>query len=246
MRQIDSSPFIHLTINLLVYDSEGDATQVLVLGCNLREVNNTINHFHAMEDIRTKMQTSRSGTTVTITNPDGTYGLAQCFGDRSTSECLLYYAVARATLSICFSSNGSRVLLNGFFMRFEAYNFFGEQGGPGHAFECANSTMRDNAFEKSARKVVLQAVKTAPKSKNYHARTHAVISATANNYVYAVADCWSTLDPASCRTCLQTAGNSMLDCLPSSSGLAINTGCFMRYYNSSSSYPDNKRPSKGK
>lgn len=243
---IDSMLFIYLTVH--VYPDGGENSKFILMGCANKQVKNNITKFipnfvHAMEDITTKMQTSSFGTTVTATKPDIIYGLAQCFGDLSTSECLLCYAVARTTLTRCLPGNGGQVYLNGCYMRFENYSFFGQQAGNFSYSRCANEMMRDNVFAESARKDVLEAVATAPKRKN--AITEALISPKTNNSVYAVADCWNTLDTDSCETCLQKAAASMLSCLPASQGSSLYSGCFMRYYVSNLSYTECKRSSKG-
>lgn len=111
---------------------------------------------------------------------------------------------------------------------------------------CPNSTTRNNAFQQSVRNAVTQAVETASKNNNYHARTQALISRTANNSIIAVAGCLFTLDADSCGNCLQKAAKSVLDCLPRSEGYALYTGCFMLYYESNSVYPHHKSLSKGK
>ncbi|PWA98031.1 cysteine-rich receptor-like protein kinase 2 [Artemisia annua] len=231
-----------------VYPDGGENSEVILLSCASQQIKNITkfipNFLHAMEDITTKMQTSFFGTNVTAIKPDIIYGLAQCFGDLSTSECLLCYAVARTTLTRCLPGNGGQVYLNGCYMRFENYSFFGQQAGNFSYSRCANEMMRDSVFVESARKAVLQAVETAPKSKN--ARTEALISPKTNNSVYAVADCWNTLDTDSCGACLQKAAAPMLSCLPASQGSSLYSGCFMRYSVSDLSYTERKRSFKGK
>ncbi|CAI9265583.1 unnamed protein product [Lactuca saligna] len=144
------------------------------------------------------MRTSQFGTVVTSTAPDRTYGLAQFYGDLSTGECNLCYDVASSSLPGCLPSNGGRVYLTGCFMRYENYSFFEEHTGQEDRVICVNKTMRNNAFEQSASKAVFQTVKNAPKSKEYNAGKQALISGTENKSVYAMADCWRTLDTDSC------------------------------------------------
>lgn len=207
----------------------------------------TLNFGQAMADISTKMQTSHFGTAVTGTEPDKAYGLAQCYGDLSTHECNLCSAKALTTLLGCSPRNGGWVYLTGCFMRYANYSFFGEHTGEEDRAICVNKTRRNNAFEQSASKAVFQTVETAPKSKEYHAGKQALISGTANKSVYAMADCWHTLDTDSCAYCLQKAARSMLGCLPESEGYALHTGCFMKYSDSNFLYPDHHNTlSKGK
>ncbi|CAI9275121.1 unnamed protein product [Lactuca saligna] len=178
-----------------------------------------------MADISTKMETSHFGTTVTGIKADKVYRLAQCYGGVSSRECNLCSAKALTTIPGCLPSTGGRVYLSGCFMRYENYSFFGEHTGEEDRFICVNKTRRNNAFEQSTSKVVFQTVEAAPKSKEYHAGKQALISGTENKSVYAMADCWRTLDIDSCAYCLQKAATSMLGCLLVSEEYALGCIC---------------------
>lgn len=199
-----------------------------------------------MEDINIKMQTSHTGTVVAGTAPDTNYVLSQCYGDLSTTECLLCCAEARTSLPSCLPNIGGRVYLNGCFMRFQNYSFFEEITGQQDRIICNNNTLNKNGFEESASKAVLEAVETAPTKWDSHAGTQVLISGTGNKSAYATGDCWSSLTVDLCEECLQKASKSMLGCLPGSEGYALYTGCFMRYSDTNITNPDYKRHSKGK
>lgn len=47
--------------------------------------------------------------------------------------------------------------------------------------------------------------------------------------VYALAQCWGSVEPAGCRACLEKARRSIRRCLPSAEGRAMNAGCYLRY-----------------
>ncbi|KAI3728327.1 hypothetical protein L6452_16961 [Arctium lappa] len=218
-------------------------SQIIQLNCENEQDNNRTrflsNFLKAMTDINTKLQTSHTGTLVTGTGSSTTYVLAHCYADLSSTECILCGAQARTSLPSCLPNNGGRVYLEGCFMRFDNYSFFGEDTGQKDRIMCLNTTRKNNEFEELASNAVLQAVETAPRSPNHHAGTRAPISGIANRSAYATADCWSSLDAESCGRCLQTAGRSMLGCLPGSRGYALYTGCFMRYSDTNFSNPDN-------
>ncbi|KAI3728324.1 hypothetical protein L6452_16958 [Arctium lappa] len=221
--------------------SEGRA---LYTGCFLRYSNTNFLNPEPTQannggDINTKLQTSHTGTLVTGTGSGTIYVLAHCYPDLSSIECILCSAEARTSLPSCLPNNGGRVYLEGCFMRFENYSFFDERTGQKDRIMCPNTTRKNNEFEKLASNAVLQAVEAAPRSPNHHAGTQALISGIANRSAYATADCWSSLDAESCGRCLQTAGRSMLGCLPGSRGYALYTGCFMRYSDTNFSNPDN-------
>ncbi|KAL8201323.1 hypothetical protein R6Q57_012662 [Mikania cordata] len=197
----------------------------------------------AMDSVSTQLNESMFGFAVGDNN-NLTYALGQCYGDMPTKDCPMCYAIGRTVIPNCLPCTGGRVYLNGCFLRYENYSFFEEYTGQDDRSICTNTTRRNNVFEQSVKKVVAEAVETAPKTNNYYARPEILISGTENQLVYAQADCLRTLDAGSCEKCLQNAAKSMLDCLPSSEGYALYTGCIMRYADSKSSNPHHKRLSK--
>ncbi|KAL8267076.1 hypothetical protein R6Q59_004420 [Mikania micrantha] len=195
----------------------------------------------AMDSVSTQLNESMFGFAV---GDNLTYALGQCYGDMHTKDCPICYAIGRTVIPNCLPYTGGRVYLNGCFLRYENYSFFEEYTGQDDRRICTNTTRRNNVFEQSVKKVVAEAVETAPKTNNYYARPEILISGTENQLVYAQADCLRTLDTGSCEKCLQKAAKSMLDCLPGSEGYALYTGCIMRYSDSKSSNSHRKRLSK--
>lgn len=62
--------------------------------------------------------------------------------------------------------------------------------------------------------------------------------------VYALAQCWKTLNNGGCRECLESAGSKLMGCLPGQGGRAMFAGCFLRFstqkfYNEDSESKDN-------
>ncbi|XP_071705066.1 cysteine-rich receptor-like protein kinase 2 [Rutidosis leptorrhynchoides] len=227
-----------------------EKSQIVELMCENQQENNRSkfipNFLKAMEDINIKLQTSHTGTVVAGVGPDTNFVLAQCYADLSVNECLLCIAEARTSLPSCLPNDGGRVYLNGCFMRFQNYSFFSEITGKQDKIICVNGSLNNDAFRQAASKAVLQAVDTAPKSRDHHAGTQADVSGTGNKSAYAMGDCWSSIGVESCAECLQNASNAMLTCLPDSMGYALYTGCFMRYSDSSFSNLDLTKRSKGR
>ncbi|XP_024991238.1 cysteine-rich receptor-like protein kinase 2 [Cynara cardunculus var. scolymus] len=222
-----------IVILLLVTRSEGDArSRIIRISCdNQKENNQTLfipNFVRTMERIATQMRTSHNGTAVTGTGPDSNIGLAQCYGDLSRDDCILCYAEARTVLPTCFPNNGGRIYLDGCFMRVQNYSFFEQYTGPNDTYVCGNTTKKGRLFQVSVRQAVSDAVADAPRNLDYFARKEVPVSGT-NKSVYVLANCWRTLNPSSCRACLENASASISKCLPWSEGRALNTGCFMRY-----------------
>lgn len=225
--------FFVVETSLLLEAAVGDPrsqTVQIICGHQL-ENNSTIfvpNFVATMENISEQMRVSGFGVAVTGSGPDTNFGLAQCYGDLSLVDCVLCYAEARTVLPQCFPYNGGRIYLDGCFMRSENYSFFEEYSGPGDRAVCSNETRNNSIFERSVRQAVTQAVGSAVNQKGY-ASAQVSAPGAANDSAYVLADCWRTLNASSCKACLNNASASILECLPSSEGRALNTGCFMRY-----------------
>ena len=116
------------------------------------------------------MRTSRNGSAHVGTGPDSNYGLAQCYGDLSSNDCILCYAEARTVLPGCFPNNGGRIYLDGCFMRVQNYSFYKEISGPNDTIFCGNTTRKSRPFQDTVRRAVLKAVMDASQDSDYFAR----------------------------------------------------------------------------
>ncbi|KAJ6323682.1 hypothetical protein OIU76_011050 [Salix suchowensis] len=220
--------YVLLSERVVVGDPRAQTVQVMC-GRQL-EHNSTIfvpNFVATMENISEQMRASGFGAAVSGSGPDINYGLAQCYGDLSLLDCVLCYAEARTILPQCYPYNGGRIFLDGCFMRAENYSFYEEYMGPGDKAVCGNTTRKNSTFTESTRQAVSQAVTSASNNQGY-AGVQFTVPGT-NESAYVLANCWKTLNASSCRACLENASASVMECLPSSEGRALNTGCFMRY-----------------
>lgn len=235
-RSVDiASVLMNIIVVLLIVDrSEGvPRNQIVQQSCNNETENNPIefssNFIQTMERIGAQMQTSLNGTASAGTAPNRNYGLLQCYGDLSTTDCILCYDTAHYVVSRCFPSTGARVYFDGCFIRFQNYSFYEEYSGTNDTAICGNTTTRNNVFQDSVARAVSNAARDASTNGGFFAREQVTVSGTVNESAYVLANCWSTLNASSCRTCLEAASVSILKCLPWSEGRALNTGCFMRY-----------------
>ncbi|XP_051116450.1 cysteine-rich receptor-like protein kinase 2 [Andrographis paniculata] len=188
------------------------------------------NFVATMENISLQVRKSGFGLAVTGSGPLTNYGLAQCYGDLSPTDCVLCYAAARSALPQCFPSLGGRIYLDGCFMRDENYDFFQEYAGPNDHALCENRTVDDSAFRDAARRALSRAVLKAPGNDGYaRVETKKMTVASRNESVYVLANCWKNLNASACSACLRNAFASLLGCLPRSGGRAVNVGCFVRY-----------------
>ncbi|PWA73903.1 cysteine-rich receptor-like protein kinase 2 [Artemisia annua] len=189
-----------------------------------------------MENVSTQLRTSHSGTAVTGIGPDRAYVLAECYGDLSTNDCILCITEARARVPSCNPAIGAQIFLDGCFLRKQKYNFFQEYKGSNDTVICGNKTM-GNVFKNSVRQAISDVVRVAPRNRHYYARD-VILSDTANESVYVLADCWDTLKESSCTECLNSAFESMVKCFPWSEGRALHTGCIIRYSNTNFLNPE--------
>ncbi|KAI7753984.1 hypothetical protein M8C21_015549 [Ambrosia artemisiifolia] len=162
------------------------------------------------------------------TGPNANYGLAQCYNDLSSQDCILCYAQIRTYLPRCYGGNGGWIYLDGCFARVQNYSFFEEYTSPNDATVCGNTTSKSILFQESTSRAVINVVSGALRNNDYFAREEMLVSGS-NDSVYVLAECWKTLSPSSCSACLENASMSITKCLPWSEGRVLNTGCFMRY-----------------
>jgi hypothetical protein len=81
-------------------------------------------------------------------------------------------------------------------------------------------------FNDTTREVVMEIAKDAPHNRG-HAVQHQELESGAS--VYAMANCWKTINAEMCSICLGNAAMASLSCLPSAGGRVMNAGCFLRY-----------------
>ncbi|XP_019163820.1 PREDICTED: cysteine-rich receptor-like protein kinase 2 isoform X2 [Ipomoea nil] len=215
---------------LLPHESHSDFASVIQLNCRNKLEHNTTSYVPRLvgvfESISKQIRNQGWGLFANGKEPDVVYGLVQCYGYLSLQDCVLCYAEARTVLPQCFPFNGGRLYLEGCFMRVENYPFFQEVLGPEDRHVCGNSTRNDSVFGETVRRAVVQAVSNASTNTDY-AKVELPVSGRNDETVYVLGNCWKTHD--NCRECLENASRSLLQCLPSSEGRALYTGCFMRY-----------------
>ena len=136
---------------------------------------------------------------------------------------------ARARILSCNPAIGAQIFLDGCFLRKQKYNFFQEYKGSNDTVICGNKTS-SSVFKDSVRQAISDVVRVAPRNRRYFARD-VILSDTANESVYVLADCWDNLKESSCTECLNSAFESMVKCFPWSEGRALHTGCIIRYSN---------------
>ncbi|KAJ0537336.1 putative Gnk2-like domain-containing protein [Helianthus annuus] len=106
-----------IVMSLLVSKSNADARSELIkLNCDDKlEADQTIfvqNFILLMEIVGTQIRSSHNATASVGKEPNKNIGLAQCYGDLSSQDCILCYAEIRTIFPTCFPHNGGRVYLD--------------------------------------------------------------------------------------------------------------------------------------
>ncbi|KAK7839900.1 putative cysteine-rich receptor-like protein kinase 43 [Quercus suber] len=91
---------------------------------------------------------------------------------------------------------------------------------------CSNSFDRSQIFKDTAKYLVYKIAKQAPDSRGFAVKHQKL---PAGSSVYAMANCWKTMDHNMCSSCLENAAMVSLSCLPSTDSRVMNAGCFIRY-----------------
>ncbi|KAF8037101.1 hypothetical protein BT93_B0116 [Corymbia citriodora subsp. variegata] len=163
------------------------------------------------------------------------YGLAQCLGDLTQTDCHLCLAKSRNRIPQCLPNFG-RIYLDGCFLRCDGYDFFNETLDPTHdMLNCSsNSAVPGDQKERVAKfsdrvdGVLRNVLKSAVLNKGFAVAGEDGAGGGVAG-VYALAQCWSTLDAGSCRVCLENATSKARSCATREEARAMNAGCFLRY-----------------
>lgn len=166
--------------------------------------------------------------------PPPVYALAQCHGDLIETDCLLCFAESRTRLPRCIPNSG-RLYLDGCFLRYDGYDFYNETTDPTYdTLKCSsNSTVpagqKEGAAEFSDRvdRVLRNVSESAVQNKGFAVAGEDGVGGVAG--VYALAQCWSTLNAGGCRACLANATSMARSCVPGEEARAMNAGCYLRY-----------------
>ncbi|KAF5188838.1 Cysteine-rich receptor-like protein kinase [Thalictrum thalictroides] len=158
------------------------------------------------------------------------YSLAQCMNDLSHTDCLLCFTEARTKLPRCIPSVSARVHLDGCFLRWDNYSFYQESIDDKLDRRVCNTSAASTEdylkleFTSKAKEVIANVTSIASKDGFAVAESkRGVVS------VYALAQCWKTVNSTGCQMCLEKAAKEVNQCLPGREGRALNTGCYLRY-----------------
>ncbi|BAF11636.1 cysteine-rich repeat secretory protein 55 [Oryza sativa Japonica Group] len=159
------------------------------------------------------------------------YGLVQCRGDVSTSDCQACLAsAANQILTSCNYQSDSRIWYDYCFMRFENENFFG-QADTDNGVIMENVQAMDNAkaFQKAVGKVMSKATaQVSQAGSGGLGRVKDQYTPFIN--IYGFAQCTRDLSPLTCAQCLSTAVSRFDQYCGAQQGCRIlYSSCMVRY-----------------
>uniref|UniRef100_A0A0D9VSJ0 Gnk2-homologous domain-containing protein n=1 Tax=Leersia perrieri TaxID=77586 RepID=A0A0D9VSJ0_9ORYZ len=158
------------------------------------------------------------------------YGLAQCRGDVSASDCQACLADAANQILSCNYQSDSRIWYDDCFMRYENANFVGQTDTDVGVILVNTQTM-DNAkaFQKSVGKATGKATaQAATAGSGGLGRAKEQYTPFVN--VYALAQCTRDLSPLACAQCLSTAVSRFGQYCGAQQGCQLNySSCRVRY-----------------
>ncbi|KAL5230985.1 hypothetical protein ABZP36_029761 [Zizania latifolia] len=186
-----------------------------------------VSFVNTMELIYQNVTRSGFGVAASGLGADAVFGLGQCFGYLSPTDCQLCYAQSRVKLPHCLPATGGRIYLDGCFLRFAPDNFTAVASDANDTAVCSNATVSAPAFAAAAAVLVQNVTAAAPGARDYYYRA----SASAGPRVYAAAQCWRSLNASACRACVASARDRVVrQCLPrATEGYGLNAGCVVRY-----------------
>ncbi|CAH1413818.1 unnamed protein product [Lactuca virosa] len=166
----------------------------------------------------------------TVINGESVYGQALCRAHLSTAECLSCFDSAVSYLKVCGMGNGAHVFYDDCDLRYENKNFYNDAiMKTGTIAICGNTTSSHPKEQKKTASGLLSDLRIAiPRIPSYFAASTRQITGT-NETVYAIAQCGRNISQSMCAECLKIRFRLLDNCLPSTSGKAIDDGCFMRY-----------------
>ncbi|XP_058091863.1 cysteine-rich receptor-like protein kinase 3 isoform X2 [Magnolia sinica] len=201
------------------------------------------NFLSAMDAITPQIASRRFAQVIEGTeNSSSVFAFGQCMDDLSQSDCELCFAQCKTQIPRCLPfqklTRGGRNFLDGCYLRYDDFEFFGQDLSPEDKTVCGERDFDGNstAFKSNAVQVVRNLSVEAPKNNGFFMG----FVDGGNSTVYGLAQCWKLVNSSSCRQCLENASSAISSCIPKEEGRVLNAGCYLRYstqkfYNNSGS-----------
>ncbi|GMI96389.1 cysteine-rich RLK (RECEPTOR-like protein kinase) 42 [Hibiscus trionum] len=186
----------------------------------------------AMESLSGLVGSQNWGTVLNKDQRFNVFGFAQCYEDVTPNDCRQCFRTSRDKLKQCLPARSARIHLDQCFNRFDHYQFYDEGVDPSYDYvQCGsprgdfNDTYMCQDFQSKLDHVIMNVKNEAMGKSRFGAAEVKGGVVT----VYALAQCWKTVDTNACKQCLTDAGMRLRKCSPGAEGRALYTGCYMRY-----------------
>nr|GEU35724.1 cysteine-rich receptor-like protein kinase 2 [Tanacetum cinerariifolium] len=166
----------------------------------------------------------------TLINGESVYGLALCREYLSNLECLKCFDIAVKGVEVCGIKNGGHVIYDDCDLRYESNNFYTEANVRGNVGVCGNQTSSRPAFRETVKKLLSDLRVATPRTPEFYAASTRRVTGS-NVTIYAISQCNINISQSDCAKCVSIRSTTLSECLPSTTGRAIDAGCFMRYSN---------------
>lgn len=174
----------------------------------------------AMDGVSFQVKEHGWGAQTLVGNWHPMYALGQCHRDLNPTQCYDCFTQARQLLSRCVPKVAGRIYLDGCFLRYDNYTFFDESVDSNRDTNMCGTTEKGETTLKRVASLISNVSKSAGEHR---------FAVEGEGGVYALAQCWETVDKWSCQRCLREAGKKVQGCVPAPEGRSLFTGCFMRY-----------------
>lgn len=164
--------------------------------------------------------------------PNRIYGLLQCTGNISESNCSICSQQAiDSVLQICGNSVGSRVWLDNCFVRYENCSFFSKLDTDGKYLENKEDIDTGNIYKfRTATSNLISNLSNKAYVPGSNGFAEGSAPYSVNGSVYGLVQCWRDLSIRDCRSCLQIATEALYTCCSLKQGAqALLGNCRVRY-----------------
>ncbi|KAH9720288.1 cysteine-rich receptor-like protein kinase 1 [Citrus sinensis] len=158
------------------------------------------------------------------------YAYMQCHEDLSQTDCESCFSALKQKANRCLPSDSARIFLDGCFLRYDNYDFFGEAVDPIHdKFNCSARHLDDESLSKQFEEKVIEVITNVTIVTKRNGRFGQVEGKGGIATVYALAQCLKFLDNKGCSQCLDEAALRLKGCSKSGEGRAMFAGCYVRF-----------------
>ncbi|KAM7479886.1 hypothetical protein LguiA_028099 [Lonicera macranthoides] len=190
------------------------------------------NYITVMKGLTNRIPTHYYANYTTKSHNNSVYGFAQCHSDLNRIECHQCFDKAKQLLDRCLPGAGGRIYLDGCFIRYDTYEFYGESINKGYdSTKCGAPTenLNDDYMQREFAEKLYQAMGKVISMAMENGGFGAAEVKSGVVTAYALGQCWNTVDKNGCNRCLKDAEEKVRKCIPGSEGRALNAGCYLRY-----------------